>query len=108
MTKSATRKCLLNEERYEPFRPLHVACIVAAQPGQQSPLLDAHSVSERDTEEEKQYQYRAPSLHRQTQCEERNQQPSIRRVADQPVGTLRHNHAVLSNRTGQRQEAAED
>src|SRR5947208_370518 len=88
------------------LRVFFLARIVPAQPRQQSPLLDMHSVSEQDTEEEKQYQYCTPRLHRQTQSDERNQDPSIRRVADQPVGTLLHNHVVFSNLNCQREEAA--
>src|SRR5207253_8035020 len=49
MTKSATRKCLLDEERYEPFRPLHVAGIVPAQPRQQGPLFHVHSIDRKST-----------------------------------------------------------
>ena len=108
MTKSATRKCLLDEERYEPFRPLHVAGIVPAQPRQQGPLFHVHSISERDTEEEKQYQYRTPRLRRQTQSDERDQDPGIRRVADQPVGTILHNLVVFRYLNCQREEAAQD
>src|SRR5437660_4034955 len=105
---AARQEADLDEEWYEPLRPFHILSIVRAEFRQQDPLFHQHTITIRHPENSKQHQQRPRRLHRQSQSDERDQDPGIRWVSDQAISTLHHHPAILSHPHSPREESSHD